>query len=180
MTAIVGLVDGGRVIIGGDSAGVAGLQSTERADVKVFNNGPYVMGFTTSFRMGQLLQYALVPPKPPRRDVFGFMVTEFIDAVRDCLKSGGYASKDSDVESGGTFLVGVHGSLYEIGSDYQVGIPADGYAAVGCGDDVALGALFATRGSDLTAEERVTAALLAAAHHSAGVRGPFALVSTTR
>jgi hypothetical protein len=51
MTCIVGLVDGGRVWLGGDSAGVSGWDLTVRADRKVFRNGPYVMGFTTSFRM---------------------------------------------------------------------------------------------------------------------------------
>jgi ATP-dependent protease HslVU (ClpYQ) peptidase subunit len=180
MTCIVGLRDSGRVIIAGDSAGTAGHQTTIRVDRKVFSNGPYVMGFTTSFRMGQLLAYALDPPKPPKRSshMLGFMVTDFIDSVRDCLTSGGYATKEDNVETGGTFLVGVHGHLYAIDSDYQVGIPSDGYAAVGCGDDIALGALYVTRSSDLTPEERCFAALKAASHHSAGVAAPFHLVST--
>ena len=51
--------------IGGDRAGVAGLSLTVRADEKVFQNGEFLMGFTTSFRMGQLLRYSLKPPPPP-------------------------------------------------------------------------------------------------------------------
>lgn len=180
MTCIVGIRDKatGAVILGGDSAGVAGLSITVRDDPKVFRNGPFVMGFTTSFRMGQLLAHALTPPAPPRSNLYAFMVTEFVDAVRECLKAGGYASTRNEVESAGTFLVGVRGHLYEIGSDYQVGIPADGYAAVGCGDELALGAFYATRGSDLDPLQRAHAALLAAAHHSAGVTGPFRFVTT--
>lgn len=178
MTCIVGIRDGRNVIIGGDSAGVSGLSIAVRGDRKVFHNGPYVMGFTTSFRMGQLLHRALIPPKPPKRGLEAFMVTTFVDAVRDCLKEGGYAEKSNDVESAGNFLVGVAGHLFEIGSDYQVGIPADGYSAVGCGEEFALGAFYATKGSDLTPEQRAHAALLAAEHHSAGVVGPFYLVST--
>ncbi len=54
MTAIVGLVHNATVYIGGDSAGVSGYSMTVRADSKVFTIGPYLMGFTTSFRMGQL------------------------------------------------------------------------------------------------------------------------------
>jgi hypothetical protein len=38
MTCIVGLVDKGDVYIGGDSAGVAGLSLSIRADEKVFGN----------------------------------------------------------------------------------------------------------------------------------------------
>lgn len=83
MTCIVGMVEGGRVWIGGDSAGVAELELTVRADEKVFTNGPYVFGFTSSFRMGQLLRYKLKPPKPPRfGDLMAFMVNDFIEAVR--------------------------------------------------------------------------------------------------
>lgn len=62
MTCIVGLVDKGSIYMGGDSAGVAGLSVTTRADEKVFLNGPFIMGFTTSFRMGQILRYKFVPP----------------------------------------------------------------------------------------------------------------------
>jgi ATP-dependent protease HslVU (ClpYQ) peptidase subunit len=178
MTCIVGLRDGGRVILGGDSAGTAGHQSQVRGDRKVFANGPYVMGFTSSFRMGQLLQFALTPPEPPRRGLLGFMVTDFVDAVRDCLKAGGYAERDNEVESAGTFLVGVRGHLFTIEDDYQVGIPDSGYAAVGSGDDLALGALYVTSSSDLTPEQRVHAALMASAAHNATVRAPFHLVAT--
>ena len=59
MTCIVGLVHEGVVYIGGDSAGVGGMSLTVRADEKVFQNGEFLMGFTTSFRMGQLLRYSL-------------------------------------------------------------------------------------------------------------------------
>lgn len=173
MTCIVGVVHDGKVTIGGDSAGVAGMSITVRADRKVFVNGPYIMGFTTSFRMGQLLHRALVPPKPPRCGLEGFMVTTFIDAVRECLKEGGYAEKTNEAESGGSFLVGVRGHLFDIGPDYQVGIPADGYAAIGCGDDIAFGSLYATKGQP--PKTRVKTALAAAAHHSAGVTGPFVI-----
>ena len=52
MTCIVGLIDGRRVWMGGDSAGVSGLDITVRADAKVFRNGDFLIGFTSSFRMG--------------------------------------------------------------------------------------------------------------------------------
>ena len=88
MTAIVGLVKSGSVYIGGDSAGVCGTSLTVRADAKVFRKKRYVFGFTTSFRMGQLIRYSLALPKPVG-NLDAFMSTTFIDAVRDCLKAGG-------------------------------------------------------------------------------------------
>ncbi|HEY3010102.1 MAG TPA: hypothetical protein VGJ63_18860 [Micromonosporaceae bacterium] len=179
MTAIVGLVHRGTVYLGGDSAGVSGLDLAVRADTKVFRSGRYLLGFTTSFRMGQLIRYSLEPP-PPRGDLDRFMATRFIDAVRDCLKAGGWAKKENEREEGGTFLVGVRGQLFTVYDDYQVGRAADGYAAVGCGDQVALGALYATADTGLKPRRRVKLALAAAERFSAGVRGPFVCLSIGR
>lgn len=179
MTCITGVVHEGRVYIGGDSAGVArsSYALTVRRDAKVFVNGPFAMGFTTSFRMGQLLRYAFMPPPhdPPEMDVYRYMVTKFVDGVRDCLKAGGYAYKEKDHEEGGTFLVGYRGRLFQIASDYQVGEAIDGYDAVGSGEHAALGALYAMQGQDPV--ERVFTALQAAERLNAGVRGPFIVVS---
>jgi ATP-dependent protease HslVU (ClpYQ) peptidase subunit len=172
MTAVVGLVESGSVYIGGDSAGVSGLSLTVRADAKVFRKKHYLFGFTTSFRMGQLIRYAMDLPRPDG-DLDAFMTTTFVDALRTCLKNGGWAAKDNDREEGGTFLVGVQGRLYAVYDDYQVAKAADGYAAVGCGDQIALGALFATSRAGLKPKRRVMTALAAAERFSAGVRGPF-------
>ncbi|MFG2968147.1 MULTISPECIES: hypothetical protein [unclassified Streptomyces] len=179
MTVIVGLVHRKRVHLAGDSAGSSGSQLTIRRDPKVFTNGPYALGFTTSFRMGQLLQHAFEAPHP-EGDLARFMATTFINAVRTCLKEGGWARKDSEQEQAGTFLVGVHGRLFEIYDDYQVGEPVGGYTAVGSGDDLALGALHATAHLGLKPRERLTAALRAADHHCAYVSAPYAYVKTPR
>ena len=157
---------------------MAGYSLTVRRDAKVFTNGPYLFGFTSSFRMGQLLRYAFDPPHPPAgADLEGFMATAWIDALRDALKVGGFARSDGGEERGGNFLVGVNGRLFEIEGDYQVGEPVDGYAACGCGAEVALGALHATSRFEMAADDRAMTALRAAERHSAGVRGPFTLLA---
>lgn len=172
MTCIVGLVHDGKVYMGGDSAGVGGLDLTIRADKKVFRNGDFLMGFTTSFRMGQLLQYSFRPPQRyPDRDVMAFMVTDFIEAVRNCLRAGGFASKREEAEQGGTFLVGYQGRLFKIDSDYQVGEAAAGYDSCGCGESFAIGAFYASQG--VAPDERILLALRAAEANSAGVAAPF-------
>lgn len=172
MTCIVGLTDGGSVYIGGDSAGVNGLDLMVRTDRKVFRNGPFVFGFTSSFRMGQLLQYSFKPPHHEEGvETEQYLAATFIDAVRQCLKDGGYASKENETESGGTFLIGYRGGLYFVGDDYQIGMTACGFNAVGCGESFAKGSLFSSQGMEPMA--RVKLALRAAEEFSAGVRGPF-------
>ncbi|MFI5953046.1 hypothetical protein [Cryptosporangium sp. NPDC051539] len=178
MTAIVGVVHGGAVHIGGDSAGVSGYVIHPRADAKVFTTGAYAFGFTTSFRMGQLIRWAWTPPGPPASDLDRFMATTFIDGVRECLKTGGWAGKENERETGGVFLVGVAGRLFSIDSDYQVGESALGYDAVGSGDEIAMGALYATARSRMSPRKRLEVALEAAERFNGNVRGPFNFVST--
>ena len=172
MTCIVGLVDKGTVYIGGDSAGVSEYNLTVRADRKVFKNKDFIFGFTSSFRMGQLLRHSFVPPLHDKEvDTEKYMCTTFIDAVRQCLKEGGFAKNEMETESGGQFLVGYQGRLFVIDSDYQVGESANNFNSIGCGQSVALGVMYATACS--SANERVTLALKAAEQFSVGVRGPF-------
>lgn len=176
MTCIVGLVENGTVYIGGDSAGIAGLSISIRADEKVFQNGPFIMGFTSSFRMGQLLRYKFDPPQQSVHQTdMEYMVTDFVDGLRRCFSANGFGDKDATV--GGTFLVGYNGVLYTIESDYQVGIPKVPYDAVGCGADLALGSLHSTEKMKLSPEDRVIAALEAASTFSAGVAPPFLLIT---
>lgn len=175
MTCVVGLRYGGTVFIGGDSAGSDEGYVSIRSDPKVFLNGEFLFGFTSSFRMGQLLRYSFTPPKMHAgEDISRFMAVDFIDQVRLCLKSGGFARCTDESESGGTFLVGFRGRLFFIDSDYQVGEPASGYDAVGCGRAVALGSLYESSSQDPVT--RVRNALEAAAYFCDGVRPPFTIL----
>lgn len=180
MTCIVGFATKGKVFIGGDSAGSNWSYAlTVRKDPKVFRNGPCIMGFTTSFRMGDLLHYALVvPERHSDEDVDKWMRTTFITAVRDCLKTGGYAAKEKETEAGGTFLVGYEGRLFQIEDDYQVGESVDPYDAVGCGEAYAKGAMAAMiRAGDVAPEDMIRIALEITERNCAGVRAPFNVVT---
>lgn len=180
MTCIVGVVSGGKVLIGGDSAAVWGdsLGIVVRNDRKVFRNGDFVMGFTSSFRMGQLLAFNFNPPKPRQGvDIFAYMVTDFVDAARQRMKDGGFTRvKDNWSEQGGTFLVGYAGRLFQIADDFQVGESTHGFDAVGCGHHIALGSLHSTR-EWTDPEKRAREALATAETFSAGVRSPFFIES---
>ena len=181
MTCIVGLLDGEDIYIGGDSAGVNTETYTiaERKDEKVFKNGEFIFGFTSSFRMGQLLRYAFNPP-PYYTDVdlYKYMVTDFVDSIRKCLKEGGYARTKEGEETGGTFLVGYKGRLFMIDCDYQVAEHSCPYFSVGCGEEYAKGCLYALQDTDMTPEEKITKALEAAEKFSVGVAGPFNIIKT--
>jgi hypothetical protein len=181
MTCIVGFVDKGDIYMGGDSAGVAGLNLHIRKDPKVFKKGAFVFGYTSSFRMGQLIRFRFkTPQRPEGMDDFEYMCTVFVDALRICFKTGGYSKVNDNVETGGDFLVGYNGALYRIESDFQICISEDSFDAVGCGEGFALGALKALDRVDFTPRERVRRVLAVAESLSAGVRGPFVIIKLKR
>ena len=173
MTCIAGLVCDGKVWIGCDSLVSNTWEQTVRKESKVFKVGDFLIGVCGSCRVTQLVQYAFTPPRLPANadDLSRYMVTEFVDALRNTLKTGGVAEKRNEAEVGGTCLVGIHGRLFEIEADYQVGEAACGYSAIGSGGPVARGSLFSTKGND--PKDRIQLALRSAEEHAVGVRGPF-------
>jgi len=193
MTTIVSVTDRQSVVIGGDSAAVGGNELRLRADPKVFRVRSFAIGFTSSFRMGQILRYCAQlpdpPPEPTEDELELFMVTEFVSAVRHAFMEQGFAKTarsaapgdpsvtEEGQERGGLFLVGVAGQIFEIRQDYQVARPAALYYAVGHGALIALGALHALESyQDLSLRERALRALEASEAYCSAVRGPFHFV----
>jgi ATP-dependent protease HslVU (ClpYQ) peptidase subunit len=161
MTCLVGLIDNDRVFIGGDSAAVAGDAVETRLNRKVFRNGDYVIGFTGSFRVGQLLQYATLP------DVEGDAMEHIVNEIVPLLTR--MAGKETDEILIGVTANGKAGRLFKVSSDYSVA-EYDTYTAAGQGEPYALGRLHGSLGAP---EQRVVAALAAAEAHCGAVRAPF-------
>jgi len=178
LTCIVGVKHREGVVMGADSYAGWETSGSTRHDPKLGRVGAYGIGFTTSYRMGQLLLYGFDPPRPPfRGDLQEFMVTVFVEAVRTRLRAGGWMKVENTRDEGGDFLVGVRGRLFTIYSDFSVEETVDRFAAVGCGEKYALGAL-----AHLTCSPRVRvlAALRTAERFTGGVRGPRVVVDVPR
>lgn len=185
MTCIVAVKHNNKIHMAGDSLGSnTSFQKTVRKDPKVFINGEMLLGFTSSFRMGQILQYVMdAPERPEGISDMKYLVAHWIPALIQTFDEQGFrGSKDEgehdENRSGGTFLLGYRGTLYVIEEDFQVGIPADQYAAVGCGDDLALGGMYAARKAGVKDPIKIlTLGLEAAEKFSGGVQRPFVFES---
>lgn len=180
MTCIIGFVDKNKdIYIGADSAGVDGHYNIrERVDSKVFIKKDMIFGFTSSFRMGQLIRYQLtIPEQVPSKDDYTYMCTDFIEAVITCFKNHGYAKIDNNVILGGFFLVGYKGKLYQIECDFQVAQINCNYDACGCGESYAMGAMEVIETNlELkvnSPNNKIMQALSIAEKFSAGVAKPF-------
>lgn len=185
MTCIVGLVHEGITYIGGDSMGSNGYSYTIRKDPKVFklkDSNNAIIGYTSSFRMGQILMYAtgLLDARDVKDDLINheYLATKFITNVATAFQKGGYGREEKGEKEGGCFLFGYNGNLYKIESDFQVGEGILPYEACGCGQSYALGSLHSTEGSGMSPEDRIHAALRAASSFSTGVGAPYLILNT--
>lgn len=177
MTCIAAVKDKTGIWMGGDAcAGAASnwLNQT-REDKKVAIVGKFLIGYTTSFRMGQLLHYSLPKITHPRdMNNMKFMVTKFIPIVRELFIEGGFNNISEGENSAGQFLVGYRGDLFGVDYGFDIGISVNNYDAVGAGAQIALGSLFSTKNK--SPQERIKMSLEAASEHSMGVRPPFTIL----
>lgn len=182
MTCIIGFIDKNKkeMYLGGDSAGVGGLDIRSRKDVKVFEKDSMLIGYTSSFRMGQLLRFKFTrPPLKENQNIYEYMCTDFIDAVRKCLKDNGYSKVENNEEKIGVFLVAFKGRLFKIESDLQVGENYYPYDECGCGGNYALASLRTLENyshESVDGKNFIEIALKIAQDFSAGVREPFTIL----
>ena len=180
MTCIVGYKTKNNVYIGGDSAGVSGHDIIIRTDEKIFQNGEFIFGFTSSFRMGQILRYNFVPPNRKENITDDeYLYGDFINEVIKIFKKNGYAKVDSNQVEGGVFLFGYKNELYYVGSDFQIGKSIKNYNSVGCGENYALGCFYALENENMLAEKKIKRALEAAEEFSTAVRRPFKIIDNS-
>jgi len=183
MTCIVGLEYEKGVIIGGDSAGVADGRIQLMTTPKVFKLAHMLIGYTWSFRMGQIIQYSSDVPKiTPSDSNYKYLINDFIPFLRGIFKDAGWLKTEDERDEGGEFLIGIRGQLFKIEWNFSVLRMSDGYNAVGSGAPYALGTLYILKEkvnefSDVIEPPSyiVNLALQAAAHYSTSVSAPFVI-----
>ena len=178
MTCIVGIEVEEGIYIGGDSQGSNGYTTRAVSTKKVFKTGKFVIGYTDSFRLGQLLEQNLVVSDQEENvEDLRYIITVFIPALRECLIDGGYCRIKDNAEHGGTFLVGYKGSLYKVQNDYGVLTFSDGICAVGCGTTYALASMYTSMllGQVDDPVKVIHTALDTASYLSEGVAPPYTI-----
>jgi len=173
MTCIVALRAEGRVYMGADSAGVDSWSSIARADPKVFRNGRYLFGCTSSYRMIQILRHEKLETVTGSHDSQAYKLANQLQAL---FVRQQFAKVEHGVAEGGSLLVAWDDVFYQLDSDYQYARYREDYYSVGSGYMFALGALYAN--ASLTPRKRIRQALSAAVHNSGGVKPPFKIMAT--
>ena len=195
MTCIIGYIDkvDRKMYMLGDSAGVYDFEITIRKDKKVFKRNikisneeiiDVLIGFTSSFRMGQILMFCDLPEIPKSIDEFEYLVKIFVPHIMDVFKDQNYLqSFEGDLNGqarGGTFLIAINGRLFCIDEDFQVREVYQCYDSTGCGESYVIASLqvMSDIKNDMSVEQKILKAAKIAAFSNAGVREPFNIVTT--
>lgn len=190
MTCIVGLISQGDVWIGGDSAAATDWHVRHISQPKLFFlNGAlqdgdinypggckFLIGYTSSFRMGQLIEHCFTPPLYHKDEPeMPYFVQRFVPALQETLKDGGFSKIENNVVEGGEFLIGFNRKLFKVQTNFQVLQYLDGYDACGCGEEYALGALRVMQFIDAnhSPERAIRIALATAGYFSPYVCEPY-------
>lgn len=181
MTVIVGIESDGKVYMGGDSGSATIAMTNATSLSKVFRLGNMLIGYTTSFRMGQVLEHNVILPVHKKDDSdIKYLVSWFIPCIRECFANAGYLGKEMDEsrDIGGQFLLGYRGKLYTVYSDFQVNRGTEGYGAVGSGVYFATGAMMTAISMGETRPKSILKyGMKAAAYYNPFVRKPFVIKS---
>jgi ATP-dependent protease HslVU (ClpYQ) peptidase subunit len=171
MTTIVGLVKGANLTIGADSQVTDGDRKNNHTKMeKITKNNGYLIAGSGDSTPCDILQHIFVPPVPnanEKKDLYKFMITKFVPAMREALEENGYKPTPGD-DSGFSMLIAYDGEMFDIGDDFSVLLNSDGIYGVGNGSKFAIGALYAGAS--------VEKALEIAATNDIYTSGPFQIV----
>ncbi len=181
MTCIVGYIDKKKkeIVMGADSIASDGFTKNKIYTPKVFRKGKFIIGYTSSFRMGQLIQYKFKTPVHKKGiSTDKYLSTIFIDKLMKCFKDSGYSTVFNNTETGGTFLVGYDGRLFRVQNDNSILEVNEEYASCGSGVYHALGALYVMNKikNNISINNKVLSALESAEYNVTTVSSPFTIL----
>lgn len=179
MTCIIGMVESGEVYMGADSIVSIGDSEYDYGPTKIVAIGSMMVAECGSVRVGQLISWVDLPvPEGAAlsalsgRELYSWLCTKWVPALRAKLEEAqSLRNKDGMASTNSAYLVGINGTLWYLASDFSlIEIPESRWHCAGNGEDVAWGAMHATRDS-ADCEARIMGALEAAAALKSGVGG---------
>ena len=177
MSLVIGFVDGDRVWIGADTAGMnSSGEWGEYKNAKIFRWGDeFLVGAVGDWHTSSLLQYVFKPPeRRPHLDPLAYMCSDFSLALKKFYTEMGLAKEGEDgLPECNPMLVAYAGRLFLVQTDFSVLESVREYEALGAGAGEARGVLWLTQDADLDPEQRAILALQGAAAHNVMLQQPF-------
>lgn len=179
MTCIVALKENGRVYLAGDCCCCNGTDKMLYTGKKVFRNGVFSFGYTSSFRMGQLLEYHWVrPPIRDNEDIDEYLYVDVLDSIKELFMADRY---DTDGNLGGVFIMVYYDRVFMVQEDYAM-FEIDHFVSVGDGADEAEAVLYTLENieNDVAPENKLRLAIKIASLKKTDVSAQCDIIINTK
>jgi len=179
MTCIVGVESDPGAILAGDSACVGNHHTRKSRNSKVlkFDGIELALGYTTSFRMGQILEHHLCPPDINSESERFYAIDVLLPKIRHVLESKGFTKIKNNRKEGGMFLLAVKNKIFKVQKDFSVIRFDQPFFALGTGAREAYGAMAAMKEDNPV--KLAQRAVKAAAEFNTSVELPVTVCRTT-
>lgn len=165
MTCIIAIKNAdGSITLGGDKAASSDYESRVTTMPKIFKVGDFHFGYTTSFYMGQILQYGFsAPVRPVGISDHEYLFIHVRNALTNLFEREKFGVRDekSIERRFGTFIIIYRGHVYEVQDNMSMLEYTDDVTVVGCGMHCALGAIYSLKQHvpDMSSEQMIRSAL---------------------
>jgi ATP-dependent protease HslVU (ClpYQ) peptidase subunit len=151
MTTIVGVqLEHGCIIVSDSRIAAAGKVYTHSDMVKAVERGSYIISGAGDYRALQVVLHGWTPPLvtvKAKANLYEFVINKVVPALKTTLVEAGVnvskSSNDDDSKFELYLLIAINGTIFEIDSDFAVGMNSTGFYGIGSGGDFAVGALHA-------------------------------------
>jgi ATP-dependent protease HslVU (ClpYQ) peptidase subunit len=143
MTCIIAWFDNKekKVIMAGDKTGSNGWDRDLVKEPKVFKKKDFMLGYTSSFRMGQLLKHVWTPPKRTTDETDDhYLYVTVVNSFKELFKENGYGKDEKNAETG-VFLFVYKDRIFEHQADCSILERETNVQSVGCGEVFARGCM---------------------------------------
>lgn len=170
MTCIIGLVENKKIYLGSDSLTGSDREVCISGSSKVFKIDDFVIGTSGYWSSNITSRYKFKPPTNHLSDDLEYMFTVFAPKLKKLLRTQKCIEEDEFEQ----VLVGYKNKLYTFETTSQrcyVLSHQDGIAAIGSGQDFAIGAMHALK--NLQPKQRILKSLEVTQQLNRDVRPPF-------
>lgn len=175
MTLILGIEDkkNKKIYVGADSLVTYGYTKLESKEEKIWFKDKILFGAAGSARYAQAARHMSCKKIKKKQTLFDYLGGTFLPTLYDYLESFKVKPKNY-----GFLVVAYKDELYEVCPDFYIHAPADGVVAIGCGDELAIGALSTMGTLVMSAEDKINTVLEKVSNLSIGVGPPFKILHT--
>jgi len=148
VTTIIAVQANQSVLFGADSQVTApsGRKYSAKQMVKISQRNGYIIAGSGECAPCDIAQHIWMPPTPTvkdKKDLYHYVIAKVIPSLKQCFKENDYKVNPDDDENAFSFLIALHGQLFEIADDFSVSRDDSGFYGVGSGSSYAIGALHA-------------------------------------